>query len=435
MFILDTYTIVGSAILLFVALLTSFINPFFRKPKVSKPFGNDIAHDFHEENIENETEIENREIEIENIEAETENIEAQKNTKNLENSTDSANVKVQNATPTPPISLIFTPNDRAAAFSKNIEKYLNQDYPNYEIIVVVPQDDTETQDILKTYANNPRLYTTFIPTSSKYMSRKKLAITLGVKAAKYDWLLMCDIFCAPQSDQWLATLARNCTDDVNLVAGYTTYEEGTSDFWRFEHFLTSCYLMRAAQRGIAYRWNSKTLLFKKDDFIKAEGFRSNLKYIRGEYDFLVNKYAAKHSTIVENSWSGTLVEEEPIYKHWINNHLFYMENRKHLSRNFAHRALFNLDQIALHLNYLMILAGLVYSILTQNLILIIAASLALILTLSIRIAIGKKALTTFNEEIPSWKIIPFELRIIWQNLGYKIKYWRADKYDFISHKL
>ena len=83
----------------------------------------------------------------------------------------------------------------------------------------------------------------------------------------------------------------------------------------------------------------------------------------------------------------------------------------------------------------MILAGLVYSILTQNLILIIAASLALILTLSIRIAIGKKALTTFNEEIPSWKIIPFELRIIWQNLGYKIKYWRADKYDFISHKL
>ena len=58
MFILDTYTIVGSAILLFVALLTSFINPFFRKPKVSKPFGNDIAHDFHEENIENETEIE-----------------------------------------------------------------------------------------------------------------------------------------------------------------------------------------------------------------------------------------------------------------------------------------------------------------------------------------------------------------------------------------
>ena len=48
---------------------------------------------------------------------------------------------------------------------------------------------------------------------------------------------------------------------------------------------------------------------------------------------------------------------------------------------------------------------------------------------------GKKALRRFDIEIPAWKIIPYELAIAWKHLGYKLKYHRADKYDFISHKL
>ena len=64
-----------------------------------------------------------------------------------------------------------------------------------------------------------------------------------------------------------------------------------------------------------------------------------------------------------------------------------------------------------------------------------AAGLALILSLILRLTIGKKALRRFDLDIPAWKIIPYELAIAWKHLGYKLKYHRADKYDFISHKL
>ena len=142
MFIIDTYTIIVSAMLLSVALLTSFINPFFRRPKLSEPYCKEVA----EEALTEETEtIEQREVVVEEKQY-------------------------------PPVSIILTPNDDALALSKNLNKYLNQDYPNYEIIVVVPKGDAETEDILKTHAGNSRLYTTFIPSTSKYMSRKKLAI-------------------------------------------------------------------------------------------------------------------------------------------------------------------------------------------------------------------------------------------------------------------
>ena len=59
--------------------------------------------------------------------------------------------------------------------------------------------------------------------------------------------------------------------------------------------------MREAQKGTAYAWNSNALLFKKDEFLAKEGFRGNLKYVRGEFDFIVNKYARKGSTAIENS--------------------------------------------------------------------------------------------------------------------------------------
>ena len=400
MFIIDIYTIVISAMLLLVALFTSFINPFFRKPNVSEPY---LKED-NDETLTKETGTnEQREV-----------------------------VQEQQY---PPVSIILTPNDDALALSKNINKYLSQEYPNYEVIVVVPKGDVETEDILKTYADNPRLYTTFIPSTSKYMSRKKLAITLGAKAAKNEWLLICDIFCAPQSEHWLSALARNCKENINLVVGYTIYDKEASDFWRFERFYLSCYLMREAQKATAYAWNSNALLFKKSEFLETEGFRGNLKYVRGEFDFIVNKYAQKGTTAVENSIDGTLIEETPIYKHWINKHLFYIETRQHLKRSAKHRLRYYFDQFAIHFNYLIIVSTLVFSILTTNWIISITAFLALVLTFILRISIGKKALLLFNEVIPSWKIIPYELRLIWQNFGYRIKYWRANKYDFISHKL
>ena len=402
MFILDTYTIIFSSVLLFAALLSSVISPLFRRPRLSESYNKeDIAEETTEEYITSAQPIEK---EVEKV------IE-------------------------PSISIILTPNDDALALSKNLNKYLNQDYKDFEIIVVAPKGDVETEDILKTYANNPRLYVTFIPSTSKYMSRKKLAITLGAKAAKYEWLLICDIFCVPQSEYWLSALARNCNENVNIVAGYTNYDDDAPDFWRFEHFYMSCYLMREAQKGTAYAWNSNALLFKKDEFLAKEGFRGNLKYVRGEFDFIVNKYARKGSTAIENSMEGTLIEETPTCKHWINKHLYYLEDRRHLKRSIRHRLPFYIDQMGVYFNYLLIIVCSLYAIYTSNWIICIVSILSFIVTLSLRIFIGKKTLSLFNIVIPAWKIIPYELRIVWQNLGYRIKYWQANKYDFISHKL
>lgn len=105
--------------------------------------------------------------------------------------------------------------------------FLRQQYTaDYQVIVVCQSTDGETQDFLKrTAAENPHLYYTYIPESSRYMSRKKLQITLGVKAAKHEWIILTEPNCRPSNDKWLQTMVRQCQDPNHLVLGYVALDE------------------------------------------------------------------------------------------------------------------------------------------------------------------------------------------------------------------
>jgi len=412
MFAFDYTTIIISVVLLLIVLLTSLINPFFRKVRIAE-YGVPTSATESEETIDEEEPAEEEVVAI------AESIVSDEQQPNL-----------------PPITIILTPHDNAQELAKNLPLYLNQDYPtDFQVIVVAPQNDHETGDVLKRFAANPHLYSTFIPESSRYMSKKKLAITLGVKAAKYDWVIMADINCYPTNDSWLQAIARNCKENKELVVGYTHYEEETPAYRQFERHYIARYIMREYQRNKAYACPFNALAFRKATFLREEGFRGNLKYIRGEYDFMVNKYAKGSNLAFENSPEGTLIEETPTEKVWLSTHLFYMENRQHLQRTPQHRLLPYIDQTALHGNYLLQCVALAGSLLLGMWTIAVAAGLSLILTIILRLVMAKKALRRFDIDIPAWKIIPYELAIAWKHLGYKLKYHRADKYDFISHKL
>ena len=96
--------------------------------------------------------------------------------------------KTEAAENQPPVSILITAHDNLAELERNLPMFLRQQYAaDYQVIVVCQSTDGETQDFLKrTAAENPHLYYTYIPESSRYMSRKKLQIALGVKAAKHE---------------------------------------------------------------------------------------------------------------------------------------------------------------------------------------------------------------------------------------------------------
>lgn len=379
--IFDTVTIVICAVLVVLALLSSFLDTFFRKVRAGGdgPSGP--------------------------------------------------------ATPCRPVSVIVVADNNAEDLRANLDSLLSQDYePGYEVIVVVDKDEDGTGDFLKAYGKRPNLYTTFVPDSSRYMSRRKLAITLGVKAAKNELILLTDATCRPVSDKWISVMASRLDEGTDIVMGYSNYIHEAGLFKVFYRFHCEYSNFREACNGAAYGMAGNNIMFRKDVFMAGNGFQGNLKYLRGEYGFLVNKYAGHGNAAVETSCEGRVEDRVPTCKEWHSVNLFYRETRRHLDRSFSHRLAFNLDMLSLYAG-LVAGAGLaVYAVLTQMWLMLPFSAVALFLPVVVRLLNARRAMRLFGESVPLWKVFPFELRLVWHNLRYAISYRFTDKYEFTSHK-
>lgn len=340
------------------------------------------------------------------------------------------------STKLPAISIVMAAHDHARELEQHLPVMMEQDYPaGYEVIVVVSKGDDGTDDLLESMVRKyPNLYTTFVPSSSRYMSRKKLAVTLGVKAAKNDWILLTEPECVPASSDWLKLMASHCDEGVDMVVGYSNYSDEASDYKRYERAMMQRRLLKEAEKT-AYRTEGQNLLFRKKMFLEGRGYDGNAQFVRGEYDFIVNKYADYGNTSTEQALDAWLIEDAPTQKKWVNRHLYYMCTRKSLKRSIRHRLPFNIIQTLKHAWYVILLAALVVTGVMQQWIYFGIAALTFVLTLVIHGIICKKLTNSYVLDISAMKAIGMDLSYIWHALYYKIKYLKADKYDFTSHKL
>ena len=342
----------------------------------------------------------------------------------------------------PPLSVILTPHDEPEALERNLPSLIAQKYdPGFQIIVIIEEGESETEEVLKRFqhsldetSSNCSIYVTYIPQSSRYVSRKKLAMTLGIKAAKTEWLLLTEPTAKPASDTWLQAMAENCTDDHSLVVGYGKFDDEVSAFKRFEHLNSSYYLMREAAKGNAYAAMAPNIMIRKSEFMKQDGFRGNLNLIHGEYDFLVNKYSVQGRVALETRGEAWTIEDAPSHLAWKARHIIYAETRKWLARSLSHRFWFDLDQFALHIPFLMTIVGMTWGGVTSNIILLAISALAFIVGYIIHTVLAKMAMSAFDEQVPLLLVYPFQLTIIWKNLLYLLRHRFSNKLDFTTHK-
>ena len=345
-------------------------------------------------------------------------------------------IKEEQSSSLPAVSIVMAAHDNVSELEQHLPLFLEQDYPaGFEVIVVVSKGDDGTDDLLESMRRKySHLYTTFVPDSSRYMSRKKLAVTLGVKAAKNEWILLTEPECAPASPNWLQLMAAHCEESVDMVMGYSNYSDEASDYKRYERAMFQHRLLNETSR-IAYRSEGQNLLFRKKMFMEGRGYDGNAQFVCGEYDFIVNKYAEYGNTAAEQSPEAWLIEDAPTAKKWSNRHLFYMCTRKNLHRSIRHRLPFNLIQTLKHLWYMVLIAAIVVTALMQQWLFLGIAALALVVTLIVNAIVCKKLADAYSLDISAFKALAFDLSYIWRALYYKIKYLKADKYDFTSHKL
>ena len=229
----------------------------------------------------------------------------------------------------PPVSVIISARNESENLQKNLPYVLEQDYPNFEVIVINDGSTDESEDVLTIFEEKyTNLYHTFTPDGARYISRKKLAITLGIKASKHNWLVFTDADCRPASNDWLKLMARNFSPRTDIVLGYSGYEQEKGWFQRkvaFSNLFMSMRYLGFALINKPYMAIGRNMAYRKELFFKNKGFSSHLNLQRGDDDLFINEVATSFNTRVETS-PNAVIRMEPAYsfKSWKEEKVSYL---------------------------------------------------------------------------------------------------------------
>ena len=208
----------------------------------------------------------------------------------------------------------------------NLQHYLTallcQRYPTFEVIVVNDASEDNTQFVLDHYQQlYSNLHLTFVPSDAMVRSSKKLALTLAAKAAKYDYLLLTDADCRPESPEWIAEMMKGFSKpETELVIGYGGYfQEHHAVNRRIQYdtiFNAMQYLGMAMSRH-PYLGVGRNLAYKKETFFKNRGFAGLLSARAGDDDLFVNKVCnARNTEVVLTPMSYTWSIPKRTFREW-----------------------------------------------------------------------------------------------------------------------
>ncbi len=195
----------------------------------------------------------------------------------------------------PPTTVIICASNEEINLQQFLPPILEQDYPIYEVIVVDDHSTDDSRWILEQFKSKyPHLRTVEIKEHIRLKHSKKFALTLGIKAAKYENLVMTDADCQPNSAVWLREMVGAYDDNTQIVLGYSPYfkEKGfLNKLIRFETTHTAMSYLAYALKKDAYMGVGRNLSYLKSLFFAGKGFNAHMHIKSGDDDLFVNQNA------------------------------------------------------------------------------------------------------------------------------------------------
>ena len=177
-----------------------------------------------------------------------------------------------------------------------------------------------------------------------FWGNKKFALTLGIKAAKNEYLLFTDADCYPKTTEWIKEMSAQFTKEKTIVLGYGAYEKIKNSFLnkiiRFETLLTATQYFSWAKLGKPYMGVGRNMAYKREEFFKTNGFIEHMKIRSGDDDLFIDEAAtAKNTTICYTTDSFTFSKPKTTFKEW------FTQKRRHVA-TAKHYKSFDRSQLA-----------------------------------------------------------------------------------------
>lgn len=237
-----------------------------------------------------------------------------------------------------PVTVIICARNELKNLRENLEMVLNQDYPEYQVVVVNDCSWDESGKYLEEIQPQyPHLKIVTINEQEKYRHGKKFALSLGIKAAKYELLLLTDADCHPMSKNWISRMVSGYKPGIEIVIGYGAYrkEPGLLNKWvRMDTVFNAVQYLSAALRHNTYMGVGRNLSYRKALFFRNKGFASHNHIMSGDDDLFVNETATSANVAVElhpESFTGSASRKT--FGSWLNQKKRHMSTGNHYKQS------------------------------------------------------------------------------------------------------
>ena len=232
---------------------------------------------------------------------------------------------------THPVSVIICARDEAANLAKNLPGALVQQYrTTHEVIVVDDNSFDDSKYLLEELQRSfKQLHVVQLKQEAKLIPGKKFPLSIGIKTAKYEIVLLTDADCVPASEFWIDKMQETFDDRTEIVLGYGAYHKAKgllNKLVRWETFHTAIQYLSYALAGKPYMGVGRNLSYKKVIFYRHKGFSAHNNIPSGDDDLFINMAATKNNTRINiNPEAFTLSMSPRSWGQWIN------QKRRHYS--------------------------------------------------------------------------------------------------------
>ena len=214
----------------------------------------------------------------------------------------------------PPVSVVLTAHNDVTWLKENLVYLLEQDYPDFEVVVVdyLSQDDTPfVLKLLKDYY--PHLKIVPFKEDVNLFQGKKYPLSIGIKSAKNDILLLADPDCTPKNMQWLRGMVKGyMKSDTQIVLGFCGLNRTKTllgALQQYDNLSYSSHYLGCALLGHPYTGTGRNLSYRRSFFFKRGAFISHYSVAGGSDDLFIYQNATRSNTAISISSDACLSTE------------------------------------------------------------------------------------------------------------------------------
>jgi len=315
------------------------------------------------------------------------------------------------------VSVVICARNEYHQLKENLPLILTQEYPSFEVVVVNHASEDDTAFLLSSLAEQyPHLKIVEIKENLNFFDGKKFPLSIGIKSATHDLVLLTDADCKPAGPHWIAHMAGGFSGSREIVLGYGAYEKSKSllnRLIRFDTVHVALQYFSFALAGSPYMGVGRNMAYRKSLFYENKGFTSHYTIHSGDDDLFINRAATRKNTgIVADPESFTFSLPKTNFSDW------WIQKKRHLSTGkyyrFKHVFLLGLYTFSTFLFYTFLITLLSLS---SNFTTFAALTL-FILRLACQLIIFRKTMLKLNEK-GLWMLVPvFEVILMLINIAF-----------------